>query len=116
VTDRAHQLPGWADAYAELADVYAWLVPEALLTPDGTVAAFSEVVDRLEPGARVLDCAAGTGQLAVGLALAGFRVTSSSRSAADAPRMISWGERDIGHGHAGALDAEHVRPARAGVA
>jgi hypothetical protein len=51
--------------------VYDWLVPDALLTPDGSLAAFSELVDGLEPGGRVLDCAAGTGQLAVGLALAG---------------------------------------------
>jgi SAM-dependent methyltransferase len=70
------------DAYDALADVYDWLAPDALLTPQGSVAAFARVVDGLEPGARVLDCAAGTGQLAVGLALAGFRVTASDASGA----------------------------------
>jgi SAM-dependent methyltransferase len=70
------------DAYDALADVYDWLVPDALLTPQGSVAAFAGVVDALEPGARVLDCAAGTGQLAVGLALAGFGVTASDASGA----------------------------------
>ncbi len=29
-------------AYDGLADVYEWLVPETLLTPEGTFAAFSE--------------------------------------------------------------------------
>jgi hypothetical protein len=36
-------------AYDELADVYDWLVPEALLTPEGTVAAFTALVS-LPPG------------------------------------------------------------------
>jgi hypothetical protein len=41
-------------------------VPDALLTPAASVGAFAEaVVDGLAPGARVLDCAAGTGQLAL---------------------------------------------------
>jgi SAM-dependent methyltransferase len=66
--------------YDELASVYGWLTPEPLLTPEGSVAAFASVVDTLTPGARVLDCAAGTGQLAVGLALAGFDVTATDAS------------------------------------
>ena len=70
-------------AYDGLADVYDWLVPEALLTPAGTVAAFSGMVS-LPPGARVLDCACGIGQLAVGLALQGFDVVASDAS----PAMI----------------------------
>jgi hypothetical protein len=57
------------DAYAPLAEVYEWLVPDALLEPEGAVGAFEEVVGELRPAARVLDCAAGTGQLAVGLAI-----------------------------------------------
>jgi SAM-dependent methyltransferase len=68
------------DAYDALAGVYQWLVPEPLLTPEGSVAAFASVVDTLRPGARVLDCAAGTGQLAVGLALRGFDVVASDAS------------------------------------
>jgi SAM-dependent methyltransferase len=68
--------------YDELAPVYEFLVPDARLEPEGAVAAFAPVVERLEPGARVLDCAAGTGELAVGLALRGFEVTAADASAA----------------------------------
>jgi SAM-dependent methyltransferase len=68
--------------YDELARVYEWLVPDALLEPEGALAAFAPLADALTPGARVLDCAAGTGQLAVGLALRGFDVTASDASAA----------------------------------
>jgi SAM-dependent methyltransferase len=66
--------------YDTLADVYDWLVPEALLEPEGSVAAFETVVAELPAGARVLDCACGTGTLAVGLALRGFEVTASDAS------------------------------------
>ncbi len=63
--------------YGTLAAVYDWLVPDALLTPEGSAEAFAPL---LEPGSRVLDCAAGTGSLAVGLALAGFDVAASDVS------------------------------------
>jgi SAM-dependent methyltransferase len=69
-------------SYDTLAAAYDWLVPDALLEPQGSVAAFAEVVDHLEPGARVLDCAAGTGRLAVGLALQGFDVVATDASRA----------------------------------
>ncbi len=69
--------------YDTLAGVYDWLVPDQLLTPEGGVAAFAgSVVEGLRPGARVLDCAAGTGQLAVGLALRGFDVVATDASGA----------------------------------
>lgn len=68
------------DSYRALAEVYEWLVPDELLTPDGAATAFAGVLDTLPPGARVLDCAAGTGTLAVGLALRGFDVTASDAS------------------------------------
>ena len=68
--------------YDTLADVYDWLVPEALLEPEGSVAAFDTVVEQLPAGARVLDCACGTGTLAVGLALRGFEVSASDASEA----------------------------------
>ena len=61
------------EQYATLADVYDFLVVDALLTPAGCVAAFAPVIESLAPGARVLDCACGPGTLAVGLALRGFR-------------------------------------------
>ena len=67
--------------YGTLAAVYDWLVPDALLSPEGSAAAFAPL---LEPGSRVLDCAAGSGALAVGLALAGFQVAASDAS----PEMI----------------------------
>lgn len=66
--------------YDTLADVYDWLVPEALLEPAGSVAVFETVVGQLPAGARVLDCACGTGTLAVGLALRGFEVAASDAS------------------------------------
>jgi SAM-dependent methyltransferase len=68
-----------AAPYDTLSEVYDWLVPEALLTPEGSAAAFAEHV---EPGARVLDCACGTGTLAVGLALRGHAVVATDASGA----------------------------------
>ena len=73
--------------YDTLAEVYDWLTPEALLEPEGSVAAFAMVVDELSAGARVLDCACGTGTLAVGLALQGFDVVASDASRAMVERM-----------------------------
>jgi len=70
-----------AEPYGTLAEVYDWLVPESLLTPEGSAAAFQGFVE-VEPGARVLDCAAGTGTLAVGLALRGHDVTATDASEA----------------------------------
>jgi SAM-dependent methyltransferase len=46
-------------------------------TPEGAAAAFA---DALPPSGRVLDCAAGTGLLAVGLALRGFEVVATDAS------------------------------------
>ena len=71
--------------YGTLAAVYDFLVPEPLLSPEGSAALFDEVLAGLEPGARVLDCACGTGTLAVGLALRGFEVTASDAS----PEMVA---------------------------
>jgi SAM-dependent methyltransferase len=66
-------------SYETLAEVYEWLVPDAMLTPQGAAAAFDGLVE-LAPGARVLDCASGAGQLAVGLALRGFDVVATDAS------------------------------------
>ena len=66
--------------YRALTDVYEWLIPDHKLTPDGAVGAVGELVKSLPPGARVLDCACGTGQLAVGLAALGFDVVASDAS------------------------------------
>jgi SAM-dependent methyltransferase len=70
------------EPYGALAGVYDWLVPDALLEPEGSAAAFRDVVDPLPAGARVLDCACGTGLVAVGLALRGFEVVAADASAA----------------------------------
>ena len=48
------------EQYATLADVYDWLVPDELPTPQGSVAAFAPVVAALPADARVLDCACFT--------------------------------------------------------
>ncbi len=66
--------------YDALAGVYEWVHPEELLTPEGSFAAFAGHVADLPDGAPVLDCSAGTGILAVGLALHGFAVTASDAS------------------------------------
>src|SRR3954447_11502529 len=67
--------------YDSLAGVYEFLVPETLLSPEGSAAAFDAVLETLPAGARVLDCACGIGTLAVGLALRGFEVDASDASA-----------------------------------
>jgi SAM-dependent methyltransferase len=66
--------------YGDLADVYEWLIPEAKLTPADSAAAFADLVECLPPNARVLDCACGTGQLAVGLAGLGLDVVAADAS------------------------------------
>lgn len=66
--------------YGALPDVYEWLIPDAKLTPAGAVAVFSELVESLPPNAHVLDCACGTGQLAVGLAGLGLDVVAADAS------------------------------------
>lgn len=82
-----------AAPYSVLAPVYDWLVPDGLLEPAGAAAAFAGVADALKPGARVLDCAAGTGQLAVGLALRGFEVVASDASSAMIERARELADR-----------------------
>ena len=67
--------------YGALSDVYEWVIPDGMLTPAGSVAAFGELVTSLPPNARVLDCACGTGQLAVGLAGLGLDVVATDASA-----------------------------------
>jgi SAM-dependent methyltransferase len=66
--------------YAALTEVYEWLMPDAKLTPAGSVASFSEVVRPVAAHGRVLDCSCGTGQLAVGLAELGLDVVASDAS------------------------------------
>jgi hypothetical protein len=63
-----------------LAGVYEWLMRDEMLTPQGSVAAYAGVVGELRPDARVLDCSAGAGHLAVGLALKGRRRIGSGKA------------------------------------
>src|SRR4051812_22598840 len=88
--------------YDTLASVYDWLVPEPLLTPHGQLAEFADVLAGLAPASRVLDCAAGTGQLAVGLALSGFDVVASDASTAMLRRT-----RELAAQHGVALQTRH---------
>ena len=83
-----------ADDYNTLASVYDWIVPEEMLTPEGSATAFLPYLEDLEPGARVLDCAAGTGPLAVGLAQRGFDVTATDASAGMVERTRALAERE----------------------
>jgi SAM-dependent methyltransferase len=69
--------------YSSLADLYEFLTPEALLTPEGNVAAFRPWLP--PPPARVLDCACGIGLLAAGLAQAGYDTHASDLS----PEMVA---------------------------
>jgi len=71
-----------ARAYDTLAHVYEWLIPDELATPTGSATVFVPLLEPLGRPARILDCAAGTGQLAVGLAAIGFDVVATDASAA----------------------------------
>lgn len=67
--------------YGELSDVYEWLIGDDRLTPaDAAAAYYSGVAGSLPPSPRVLDCACGTGQLAVGLAGLGLDVVAADAS------------------------------------
>lgn len=67
--------------YGALSDVYEWLIGDDRLTPAQAAAVYySDVVGSLPPNARLLDCACGTGQLAVGLASLGLDVVAADAS------------------------------------
>jgi SAM-dependent methyltransferase len=83
-----------ADDYNTLASVYDWIVPEAVLTPAGNADMFLPHIGGVAAGARVLDCSAGTGLLAVGLAQRGFDVTASDASAGMVERTRELAARD----------------------
>ncbi len=85
-----------ASMYEVLADVYDWLVPDEKTTPSGSAAAYADVVASVRQGGRVLDCASGTGTLAVGLAELGLEVVASDAS----PQMVRRTEDlSAAHGH-----------------
>ena len=82
-----------ADDYDTLASVYDWIVPAEMVTPEGSAAAFLPYLEELAPGARVLDSAAGTGPLAVGLAQHGFDVVATDASRGMVERTRALAER-----------------------
>ena len=83
-----------ADDYNTLASVYDWIVPEAMVSAEGSATAFEPYLEGVAPGARVLDCSAGTGQLAVGLAQRGFAVTATDASAGMVERIRALAARE----------------------
>jgi SAM-dependent methyltransferase len=89
-----------ADDYNTLASVYDWIVPAEMVTPHGSAAAFLPYLEDMAPGARVLDSAAGTGPLAVGLALRGFDVVATDASAGMIERTRALAARHGVHLHA----------------
>jgi SAM-dependent methyltransferase len=66
--------------YGALSEAYEWLIRDDLVPPAGAAARFDGLVTSLPPNARVLDCACGTGQLAVGLAGLGLDVVATDAS------------------------------------
>lgn len=89
--------------YGALSDAYEWLIRDDLLSPAGAAARYGGLVTTLPPDARVLDCACGTGQLAVGLAGLGLDVVATDASAG----MIRRTEELAGE-HGVALQARQI--------
>ncbi|MFJ9389237.1 class I SAM-dependent methyltransferase [Nocardioides sp. NPDC101246] len=67
--------------YGPLCEAYEWLIRDDLASPAGAAARYGDLVESLPSDARVLDCACGTGQLAVGLADLGLDVVATDASA-----------------------------------
>ena len=78
--------------YGALAEVYEWLISDAKLAPAEFAASFGDVLSLLPPGAHVLDCSCGTGQLAVGLAGRGMHVAATDASEAMVRRTAELAE------------------------
>ncbi|MEU0529663.1 class I SAM-dependent methyltransferase [Amycolatopsis tolypomycina] len=79
-------------AYDALAEVYEWLISDAKLAPAEFAASFDDALRLLPPGAHVLDCSCGTGQLAVGLAGLGMQVVATDASEAMVRRTAKLSE------------------------
>lgn len=89
--------------YGALSEAYEWLIRDDLATPAGAAARFEGLVTSLPPNARVLDCACGTGQLAVGLAGLGLDVVATDAS----PMMVRRTE-ELAAEHGVSLQARQV--------
>ena len=75
-------LPDHADPYAAFAPFYDWLASDDVMTGEPFWDRFGDALSTLPPGARVLDCACGTGYNALALARRGFAVSGSDASQA----------------------------------
>jgi SAM-dependent methyltransferase len=90
--------------YDTLVDVYDWLLPAEMVTPEGSAAAFLPYLEDVPSAARILDCACGTGPVAVGLALRGYEIVATDASPAMIERTRALAER-----HGVAIDARGCR-------
>jgi SAM-dependent methyltransferase len=70
------------DPYAAFAPFYDWLASDEVMTGEPFWDRFGDVLTTLPSGARVLDCACGTGYNALALARRGFTVSGSDASKA----------------------------------
>jgi SAM-dependent methyltransferase len=70
------------DPYDHFAAQYDWLATEQMVSGDFLFERFGDRLDSLPSGARVLDCACGTGYEALALVQHGFTVTASDVSEA----------------------------------
>jgi SAM-dependent methyltransferase len=70
------------DEYESLARDHEWLLTDELRNGGVLLGPFGHIIDRVPRGARVLDCACGTGWNAIALRRAGFDVVATDASAA----------------------------------
>ncbi len=67
--------------YDDFAADYHWIVPDEQISGERFLRLYAPVLERLVPGASVLDCACGPGHDALTLARAGYAVKASDASA-----------------------------------
>jgi SAM-dependent methyltransferase len=84
MTDASRLGASVADDYESLARDYDWLLTDDLREGAAVFETFGRVIERLGEGARVLDCACGTGWNAIALRRAGFETVATDAS----PAMI----------------------------
>lgn len=77
------------EPYDELAENYHWLLPDPVLAGQSFMDRYGPALRLLRPGARILDCACGTGGDAIALARSGFAVWGADGS----PGMVATARR-----------------------
>jgi SAM-dependent methyltransferase len=85
-------MTGPSDPYADFARSYDWLATDGMMSGEHLWRRFGDTRTALPAGARVLDCACGTGCNAAALARRGFTVTAADASEAmlvDARRRMA---------------------------